>query len=477
MGNYSKDPAAVLQEARLKGYERVRFQQGKPILDRELNLLGDLSSMERIGPYIGDGVPAQDPLWVDKPQDPAVVDFILMPGRGIVNGLEVVIPERVSYKQQPHKGNIKNAWPSFTTSPVNMGWVVLHVFLTEVDDTTDASLQNQSDIGFETSLRQKVDWELLLVDDSYNPNYLLLAEYTVEAKAVVPFILTWTDRRTLGLTLSQLRGEFDIFATYMKQITANLNPDGSFHQTSVTNQSLQDNSVSTTKIQDLAVTTNKLGNLSVNNAKLADLSVGTTKLADISVSTAKLQDLSVGTTKLADLSITNTKLQDNSISTLKLQANSVTDTRLQDNSVVNSKILNGAVTNAKIQDGAIDGNKLAVNSINSNHLQGFSVASANIQNGAVVYGKLGPASITVAQLKFLNYINSSFTIPANSFLSVNSIPKASMGPDNMLVFSIWGDGDYTWSDYVAGGNRVLRIQNNLATPIVINVIIRRIQES
>jgi hypothetical protein len=59
MHSFSKDPKQVLLDANTKGYSRVRFQQGKPLLDRELNLLGDLAHPARIAePYIGSGVPA-----------------------------------------------------------------------------------------------------------------------------------------------------------------------------------------------------------------------------------------------------------------------------------------------------------------------------------------------------------------------------------------------------------------------------------
>jgi len=59
MHSFSIDPSQVLKDATKKGYSRVRFQQGKPLLDRELNLLGDLSNPQRIAePYIGSGVPA-----------------------------------------------------------------------------------------------------------------------------------------------------------------------------------------------------------------------------------------------------------------------------------------------------------------------------------------------------------------------------------------------------------------------------------
>ncbi len=48
----------ILKDASDSGYSRLLFQQGKPVLDRELNLLADLAGCQRLAPYLGDGVPA-----------------------------------------------------------------------------------------------------------------------------------------------------------------------------------------------------------------------------------------------------------------------------------------------------------------------------------------------------------------------------------------------------------------------------------
>jgi hypothetical protein len=412
MGNYSKNPKAALKEALEKGYDRVRFQQGKPILDRELNLLGDLSSTQRLAPYIGNGVPTggkKGGLMALEPSDPKYVDFELMPGRAIVGGLEVVISDVTSYVKQPHQENVKNSWPSagFKGAP---GYVYLRVFLTEVDDTDDTDLQNQDDIGFETTLREKVDWELLLSATLINsPDHLLLADYVVISGGIAE---NWRDRRVMGLTLETLRTDFEEFRGDVMTKTAMLNPKGDLAPDSVGTTNIQDNAVVSTKLQDGAVTKNKLAPLAVTNASLADNSVGTTKL------------------------------QDNSVNNNKLAANSVGTTQLQENSVNADRIAASAVNSTK----------LAPNS--------------------VVYGKIAANSITVAQFKFLSIVNTSFSMNAAAVTTIVILPKPFVGPENFLVYNVWSDNDLSWSELMVNGNRLLKITNTSGVTITVNVVAR-----
>ena len=57
MGNFSRSPQLELSSALDRDYCRVRFQQGKPALDRELNLAADLASPQRLAAqYVGNGI-------------------------------------------------------------------------------------------------------------------------------------------------------------------------------------------------------------------------------------------------------------------------------------------------------------------------------------------------------------------------------------------------------------------------------------
>src|SRR5438309_1070900 len=103
MGNYSKDPNATLQSALSNGYGKVRFQQGKPILDRELNLAADLVSPERlVQQYIGDGVPAGSQGFQITSLNVGNNDFVITPGTCRVAGREIVLANPTTYKNQPN---------------------------------------------------------------------------------------------------------------------------------------------------------------------------------------------------------------------------------------------------------------------------------------------------------------------------------------------------------------------------------------
>ena len=415
MGNYSTDPDAALKDALEKGYDRVRFQQGKPILDRELNLLGDLASPRRLAPYIGNGVPVgKGGLMADPPQDPSVVEFEIEPGRCIVGGLELVLNDLSSYTKQPHTDNVQTSWPfkSFSQGAKGgPGWVYLRVFTTEVDDSDDPALQNQGDLGFETTLRDKVDWEVLLSDERIQqPDHFLLAEYIATGGVVEE----WRDARVVNLTLSALRQDFEEFKGDVNTKTASLNPGGDLAPDSVGNPQLKNNAVGTVEIQDLAVTTQKLNNLAVTNMKLADNSVGSNKIIDGSVGQAELADGAVITNKLAP----------------------------------------GAVDNTKIAAGAVDSAKLAPNS--------------------VIYGKVAANSLTAANFKYLTTLNIAFSLAQGGVTNVVILHKVLVHSENFLVYNVWSDNDLSWSELMVGGSRMLKVVNNTAGTITVNVLARLI---
>jgi hypothetical protein len=169
VGNYSKNPQTALKEAVQKGYVRVRFQQGKPVLDRELNLAADLVAPNSVlRHYVGDGVPEGTEGFAIGNPDPQAHDFTIKAGRCVVNGLEVVLNSDTTYKNQPHKENVR-------PFPQGMSLIYLRVFTVEVNETQDPDLKNANDIGFETALRERVDWEVLLTSsEPGSPDYFLI---------------------------------------------------------------------------------------------------------------------------------------------------------------------------------------------------------------------------------------------------------------------------------------------------------------
>ncbi len=193
MGNYSQDPQTLLQDALNKGYTRVRFQQGKPVLDRELNLLTDLAGYQRLARhYIGNGIPFDSDGFRISNLDVTENDFTIEAGHCLVDGYHVHLSENRSYINQPHTENV-------APLPEEECNVYLRVFVSEVMGNEDNNLNNQDDIGFETAIREKVEWEVLVtLDEIATSDHLLLAKINKRAGTV-------KDLRLTDLTLSKHR--------------------------------------------------------------------------------------------------------------------------------------------------------------------------------------------------------------------------------------------------------------------------------
>lgn len=257
-----------------------------------------------------------------------------------------------------------------------------------------------------------MDWELLLSDDTiHRTDHFLLAEYVTN----IGVIETWRDARVIDLTLSQLRRDFEELKADYQVKTASLNPGGDLAVNSVGNAQMKDNAVGTAEIQDLAVTTQKLAAGSVINAKLADNSVGSNKIIDGSVGQAELAD----------------------------------------SAVVQAKIANAAVTADKLAANSVDGAKLAA--------------------GSVTSAKIAASSVAVSHFKFLTTLNTSFTMNAGAVTNVTLLHKVFVGPENFLVYTVWSDEDLSWSEFMVNGSRMLKITNNTAVTVTVNVVARLIQ--
>jgi hypothetical protein len=195
MGNFSRDPVAALNAALANGYSRVRFQQGKPILDRELNLAVDLASCDRLAQqYIGDGVPAGNQGFQITTLDVPGNNFTISAGRCLVAGGEVVLANPTTYKGQPNTGNV-------AALPAGVSNVYLRVFPSEITSAQDPDLNNSGDVGVETSVREEANWEVVVSVAAVNaPDHFLLAVIDTGAKTI-------TDQRRVGLTLSAVKDE------------------------------------------------------------------------------------------------------------------------------------------------------------------------------------------------------------------------------------------------------------------------------
>jgi hypothetical protein len=197
MGNYSKTPSSELTVAQDHGYCAVRFQQGKPVLDRELNLAVDLAGPSRLASmYLGNGVAAGTNGFLVSNLNVGANDFTISAGRCLVNGLEAVLLADTTYRTQPTKTNV-------TALPSGASNVYLHVFTREVNGAEDSALLNPGDVKLETSVRDKVEWEVLVSARAIDtPGHFLLATINTAPPTV-------NDRRRLNLALSACRDEMD----------------------------------------------------------------------------------------------------------------------------------------------------------------------------------------------------------------------------------------------------------------------------
>jgi len=280
MHSFSKDPKQVFLDATTKGYGRVRFQQGKPLLDRELNLLGDLAHPARIAePYIGSGVPAGSDGFAINNLNVAGGDFTIGAGRCLVNGNEVVLGANTTYKTQPNKGKV-------TVFPATPFGVYLHIFPTEFTDVEDADLKNAGDVGFVTALREKTDWEVLTsVAVPSEANHYQLATIDPVAKTIA-------DNRRKELTVASLRDEISAArgtaAKLSDRLDASLAPDGGIKANTITNAQLANDSITTNKLIDGSVIGQKVAVRGINEVNLANSGVSKRTIQDGAVSLVKL---------------------------------------------------------------------------------------------------------------------------------------------------------------------------------------------
>src|ERR1051326_7690996 len=330
MGDFSRDPETTFQDAINKNYCRVRFQQGKPLLDRELNLLGDIASPQRFaGVNFGNGVRGEGNDFLITGRSVPNNDFTITAGSCLVNGLEAVLGANVSYKNQPNNDNV-------AAVPGGASNVYLRVFRTETAGADDALLLNAGDVGSETAIREKVDWEVLVTTQNIDAiDHFLLASINTAGPSV-------QDRRRKGLNVGSIRDEVTTARGSTPQLALRLNASltaaGALLPNIVTGNQIADNGVSTTKIADNAVVTQKIADNAVTSQKIADNAVVTQKIADNAVVTNKIANNAVIGSKIADGNITSTKIA----------AQAVTEPSLANNSVSNRTIVAGAVSIAKM---------------------------------------------------------------------------------------------------------------------------------
>src|SRR5262245_57066536 len=102
MGNFSRDPQLVLDEALNLRYTDVRIEQGVPVLDRDLNLQVDLPigvMRAALTRFLGSGVASSSSAFQINSGAPDN-DFIIGPGSILVFGVEAVLGAPTQYSSQ-----------------------------------------------------------------------------------------------------------------------------------------------------------------------------------------------------------------------------------------------------------------------------------------------------------------------------------------------------------------------------------------
>jgi hypothetical protein len=243
MGSFSKPPQQELTAALDRDYVRVRFQQGKPALDRDLNLAADLAAPQRLASrYLGNGI-AGTGTGADfaiSGLNVAANDFAIAAGRALVNGLEAVLRANTTYRTQPSRTQV---------GPLPAGGANIYLRVTEREVTAqeDPLLRNGDDVTFETAVRDKVEWEVIVSQPVINaPDHLLLAVIT---NATPPAL---QDRRRLNLSLAAVGDRMNVAHNAVGGLLANVVGAPQIAAQAVTQDKLAANAVSVAQLKRIA---------------------------------------------------------------------------------------------------------------------------------------------------------------------------------------------------------------------------------
>ena len=154
-GNFSNGGRDTFNAS--KQYIGIRLQQGVPLLDRDWNELEDIRRYFELmlrQNYVGQGVPDDSSFQITAPSFPAPDDFLIGPGRCMVNGYDVSNPASLLYSQQQGVSPLPPADKDD----------ILHVYLkpdlARIDGNQDPDLNNAQDINLETCVRDKLVWSV-----------------------------------------------------------------------------------------------------------------------------------------------------------------------------------------------------------------------------------------------------------------------------------------------------------------------------
>ncbi len=183
MGDYSRDSfrltnvmhQAVTGESvsNPRHYVGLRVQQAVPVLDADLNELGDIARRSQellVRDVIGDGVPGQGTGFAVGPLE-ADNDFALQPGALIVGGWQVINPAPIAYSQLPRFFSDAGTFlGTDLTTPAGDRTDIVYLYIWEAETAAsgtngDSRLVNDS-IGMETARRIERQWTVRVAQNT-----------------------------------------------------------------------------------------------------------------------------------------------------------------------------------------------------------------------------------------------------------------------------------------------------------------------
>jgi hypothetical protein len=152
-GRFSNGGVDTFDES--KQFIGVRLQRGVPLLDRDWNEAEDVRRYQECSlrrSYIGDGAPGATDFQVVPAPVGADFDFVVSPGRAMVDGYDVWNPSALLYSSQPGASKL----PAATVADSLQVFVAPSV--QRVTSAEDRDLANTQDIDLETCVRDKLAW-------------------------------------------------------------------------------------------------------------------------------------------------------------------------------------------------------------------------------------------------------------------------------------------------------------------------------
>lgn len=232
VGNYAKDPAAVLKTNLEKGYVGVRIEQGVPLLERDLNLQSELlaavqrSILER---YVGNGTNLATTAFQVVACNPVKDTFKVLNGDALVGGIEVNTGTFEYNTKDPESPLLP--WKPGDDPRTDV--VYVDAWLEEDGDFPDSN--NAGDVQHRTSVRLKPKCKVRVAIGAPNQTaqvpaaalgsghaYYKLAEIKRTSEKIQPADIT--DKRVVNLNLAWLVQQLDQLQVDIAKIKTALAP-------------------------------------------------------------------------------------------------------------------------------------------------------------------------------------------------------------------------------------------------------------